>query len=133
MKPHEVQGYLNEGIFQNIHEIEEKKELCQKLNSHRCTPRCLMRVDYKNGKFDYCCRKTNNFCISPDNIRHCNVPLPVEQSQEALDILIDIGLAEPRTINEFRHEEAVKRNHPYFHLIKKYLQRFLHLIPTCLQ
>ena len=118
VKPHEVQGYINEGIFQNIHEIEEKKELCKKLNSHRCTPRCLMRVDHKNGKFDYRCRKTNNFRISPDNTRHCNVPLPVERSQEALDILIDIGLAEPRTINEFGHEETVKCNHSYFHPVK---------------
>ena len=123
VKPHEVQGYINEGIFQNIHEIEKKKQLCKKLNSHRCTPRCLMRVDHKNGKFDYRCRKTNNFRISPDNTRHCNVPLPVERSQEALDILIEIGLAEPRIINKCGHEEIVKCKHHYFHPVK-------HIPPT---
>ena len=53
--------------------------------------------------------------MSPDNTRHCHIPLGNNCSQECIDKLIEIGMADPITHNYRGVPSEFRCSHPFFH------------------
>ena len=82
-----------------------------------------MRVGHDGKPTDYRCRKTNNLRVSPDNTKHCQIPIPNHHSEEVIQILQDVGMAEVQEVNEYGCQTKFTCCHPYFHPVK-------HIPPT---
>ena len=110
----EVEELIEHGIFKKYEDRYETIENAQICLCHKCNQRCLVRI--KPGDTPECfkCKKLNNAKISPDHTKHCFIPLPMNLTIECQDILIDIGLMEPRIIHENGYEEPPVYNHPIF-------------------
>ena len=61
----------------------------------------LRRVGDGEGPENFKCCKPNNLKISPDNTRHCHIPLSTNHSLECIDKLVKIGLDDPILYNEY--------------------------------
>ena len=125
MRADEVQGLIDEGIFKNFGDWNDMKYRAEQILPHRCEPRCLMKVGVPHEPDSYKCRKLNNLKVSPDNTKHCFIPISTSESYttECIQKLIDIGLVYPRTINEHGFQSEFKSVHPFFHPVR-------HIPPT---
>ena len=111
----EVHKLVDEGILDEYNDIYTIQDLARAILAHRCNPRCLRRVGDKDGTENFKCRNPNNLKISPDNTKHCFVPMPNNHSSECVETLVKIGLAEPVTYNEKGYPSPFKSNNAFFH------------------
>ena len=82
----EVDRLVAEGILDRRTDIYEMQDLASSILSHHCNPRCLRRVSDRNGKATFLCRKPNNLKLSPDNTKHCYIPMRVKYSDECVSV-----------------------------------------------
>ena len=84
----------------------------EKFLPHICNERCQMRISSSGGKKDTRCRKINNNKISNDITKHTYMHLPSNWSDDCVDRLIKIGLAE--IIHQSEYDKDVKYNDDFF-------------------
>ena len=111
----EVQGLVDSGILNEYSDIYELQELANVIPSHKCGPFCLRRTGDGDGPENFKCRKPNNLKLSPDNTKHCFIPISVKPSPECIEKLVAIGMADPICYNEKGYPSEFKSNHPFFH------------------
>ena len=111
VRPEEDEELINEGVFRNYQEWLDMQGYGEKFLSHICNERCQMRVSSSGGPNDTRCRKINNNKISKDITRHTFIHLPKNWSDECVDRLVKIGLAE--IIQKSDYEKNVKYNHDF--------------------
>ena len=54
----------------------DMEEIANSVLPHFCNPRCLPRISDGNGADSFICCEPNNLKLSPDNTKHCFIPLP---------------------------------------------------------
>ena len=111
----EVQNLIDEGILNEFSDVYRVQELAEDILSHRCNPRCLRRIGDGDGPDNFKCRKPNNLRISPDNTKHCYIPIGCHYSPDLIKKLIEIGMADPMVLNERGVPSPFKCNHPFIH------------------
>ena len=111
----EVDRLVDEGIINEFSDVYELQDLATEILAHHCNARCLRRVGDGNGPDNFKCRKPNNLIISPDNTKHCHIPLGNNFSQECIEKLIEIGMAAPITYNDSGVPSEFICSHPFFH------------------
>ena len=103
---------IEEGIFKNWSDWAEMQGLAEKFLPHVCNERCQMRVSSSGGVLDTKCRKINNNRISKDITRHTFMDLPNKWSDDCVNRLIKLGLAE--IVSSTEYEREVIYNHDFF-------------------
>ena len=78
----EVQGLVDSGILNEYTDIYELQELANSILAHKCGSRCMVRTGAGVGPENFRCKKPNNLKISPDNTKHCSIPISVKPSPE---------------------------------------------------
>ena len=68
----EVQSLVDEEILGNDDDIYVVQEFSEEILSHKCTPRCLRRIDDGDGTENFEFRKPKTLNIIPDNTRNCH-------------------------------------------------------------
>ena len=111
----EVNELIKEGVFKSWEDIHELQDLGAKILSHKCDERCKRRVNDGDDPSSFRCRKLNNLRVSPDNTTNSYISIETKRSQDCIDRLIQIGLAEPQTKNEFGVYTKFRCYHKYFH------------------
>lgn len=113
VRTEEVESLINEGIFKSLEEYHKMIKYAMKFLPHRCHAGCLVRVG--PGPSDFICKKVNNRLKSSDPTKHMFKESSSNWSQECIDRLVKIGLAE-EVIDENSEEceKAVKFHHSYF-------------------
>ena len=111
----EVQKLIDEGILNKFSDVYEVQDLAEEILSHKCSPRCMTRRGVGDGPENFTCRKPNNLKLSPDNTRHCHVPLGTNYSPEFIQKIIEIGMADEIMCNERGVPTPFKSSHPFFH------------------
>ena len=111
----EVDTLVEEGILNDFSDIYELQDLAEEILAHHCNARCVRRVGDGDGPENFKCRKPNNLIISPDNTKHCHIPLGNNFSAECIDKLIDIGMADPITYSNNGVPSEFRSSHPFFH------------------
>ncbi len=111
----EVQDLVDRGILKDKSDVFELQDLSNEILDHKCTRRCLMRKGDGDGPENYKCRKPNNLKISPDNTKHCHIPISRQPSPDCVDKLVEIGMAEPIVYNENGYPSEFKSYHKFFH------------------
>lgn len=86
--PAEVEKLKKEGLVDNVYEVEEIEKLGKNILNHVCDQICQMRTGDGVSSNNFKCRKPNNFFLTEDNTIHYFKPLPVNFSQECMDILV---------------------------------------------
>ena len=111
----EVQNLIDEGILNEDSDVYGVQELAEEILRHKCNPRCLRRIGDGEGPENFVCRKPNNLKISPDNTKHCHIPISGLYSPDLIKKLIEIGMAEPIVFNERGEPSEFKSYHLFFH------------------
>ena len=78
----EVQELIDNGILNEYEDIYELQELAKSILAHKCGSRCFSRKGAGDSIDNFKCRKTNNLKVSPDNTKHCFIPISVKPSPE---------------------------------------------------
>ena len=94
VRPGEVEDLIREGVFQNYESWMEMQDHGEKFLPHICNKRCQMRVKSEGERDVTQCRKINNNKISKDITKHTYINLPQNWSDDCVDKLVKIGLAE---------------------------------------
>jgi hypothetical protein len=81
---------------------------------HHCTSACQAKIDV-NGEMKFRCRKLNNLEVSTDNTRHTFKRLPNKLSEECVQRLIQIGMAEDIEVEKSGYRKTFKSNLAVFH------------------
>ena len=76
IKSEDLQSFIDEGLLKSEHEVGEKLSLATEILSHKCGPRCQMRVGSGDGPENFKCRKPHSVFDTPDPTRDCFVPIP---------------------------------------------------------
>ena len=97
----EIQDFVDDGIFKEYSDVFDLQELARKILSHNCTRRCMDRIGDKEGPEKFRCRKPNELIISPDNTKHCYLPMTRQPSPDCVEKLIEIGLVDNIEFNEW--------------------------------
>ena len=103
----EIDSLIERGMIKGLSEYEEILELTKVLK-HTCKPRCLMRIKPGDGPECFKCKKIHAVRDHPDPTQHGYIQIPVKLSQESLDKLVRLGLAERVD------DDNVEYKHPYF-------------------
>ena len=112
----EVNLRIHEGYISSCEEADEVCALGSKILGHgECNHRCLRKVTHADGSVSLECRKLNNLKVSEDNTQHTYQDLPQKLTDDTVEILRRIGLAEKKVVNEFGYESKFKSCHSYFH------------------
>ena len=111
----EIEQLIKEGIFTSFDDIHELHKLASKILAHKCDARCQRRIGPGDGPENFRCRKINNLKISPDNTKNTYISIESKISQECMDRLIQIKLAEPIIKNKFGVPSTFKSHHGFFH------------------
>ena len=112
----EVDLRIQEGYISCREEADKICELgCRILSHGECTHRCLRKVSHTDGSVSLECRKLNNLKVSEDNTKHTYQELPQRLTDDTIEVLRRVGLAEEKVVNEFGHESKFKSCHSYFH------------------
>lgn len=119
----EVQELINEGVFSSWEDVNELNDLGRKILSHKCDERCKRRVNDGDDPDNFRCRKLNNLRISPNNTKNSYISIETKRSEDCIDRLIQIGLAEPITANIYGVKSKFRSYHSYFHPMR-------HIPPT---
>ncbi len=104
----EINDFIAEGLFRDERDWITCKGTAEKVLSHKCTNRCLMRIDH-TGDFekDYVCRKIHPVKHSKNCHEDEFQPLPYKFSDACLEILQGAGLWDPpspgRPLGTFKH------------------------------
>ena len=88
----EVQGLIDKSILNNVAEHEEMIDLASSILAHISSPRTVARVKPGNGPDSFVDRKPNNLLLSPDNTKHCYIPIGSNLTFECKELLQKIGL-----------------------------------------
>ena len=104
VRPSEVKALIKEGEFRNYEDWLEMQVYGEKFLPHICNERCQMRVSSSGGTNDTRCRKINNNKILKDITSHTYMDLPRNWSEDCVDRLIKIGLAEIISQSEYKRE-----------------------------
>ena len=94
VRPEEVKDLIREGVFKNYDSWMEMQSYGETFLPHICNERCMMRVKSEGGKDDFKCRKIDNNKISNDITKPTYIDLPRNWSDDCVDKLVQIGLAE---------------------------------------
>ena len=105
----------NEGLLDGENDVYNIKEFASSILAHKCTPLCKSRVGSKGHPEDFKCHKLNYTKISPDNTKHCHIPLPNNHSPDCIEKLVKIGLADPIELNDFGVASKFKSTCGLFH------------------
>ena len=102
-----IDSLIEKGIFKKESEIMNMQEIANKALPYFCNPRCLKRILDGDGTDSSICRKPNNLKLSPDNEKHCFIPLPTNFTMECKNRLFQIGLKENTLVNEYGFESSL--------------------------
>ena len=111
----EVEGLVESGILNEYSDVYELQELANSILSHKFGRRCVKLTGAGDGPENFQCRKPNNLKISPDNTKHCYIPIAVKPSPECINKLVGIGMADPICYNENGYPSEFKSSHLFFH------------------
>ena len=106
VKQEEVQDFIDDGILKEQNDALEVQQLARQILPHRCNKRYQRRVGAGEGKGNYVCWKLNNCLISPDPTQNVWLDLPKDRHPHVEKILIRIGMAQPRVVNEHTGSET---------------------------
>ena len=96
----EVDQFISEDLLDSWDDYRECRRLMKIILSHTCTQRCIVRTG--PGEHDFRCRANDNARLSPDITKHNLVDINVRHSEQALNLLQEIGLC---TITDDNYEE----------------------------
>ena len=97
IRPHEATQYLETKIFESSQDMQDFKDTMRRFLNHTHHRRCfVIRKDETTGTF--CLKKTckvpNNWLLTEASGDHFFKEFEVEHTQEAIRIMIDLGVAE---------------------------------------
>ena len=98
VRPEEAKSYLDRGIFTSLSSIEDFKATMQRFLDHKHNHRCFVlrkAADSGHKVLVKACKATHNWKITPASAEHTFRELPVQHSQEAIRVMIDLGVALP--------------------------------------
>ena len=93
--PSKIQEYIDQGLFRNEQDWHSVTATAAKVLPHRHNPTCLRRVDDKEGKESYRCRKIHSVSGKTNPMEDEWKPLKFKFSSACLDILNKCGLWGP--------------------------------------
>ena len=96
VRPSEATRYLETGIFSSHSSIEDFKATMQRFLDHKHNHRCfVVKKSPETGHklLVKTCKATHNWKITPASAEHTFRDLPVEHSQEAIRVMIELGVA----------------------------------------
>jgi len=98
IRPAERNKFIEEGVFPDDSAVLRFMEMVQTFLSHTHERRCFIHsFDKDTGLVGATlhCKANDNFRVNPSPSQHTFVPIPVEHSQEAIEVMQDIGVAKP--------------------------------------
>lgn len=101
VRPEEAKMYLEKNIFHCQQDIEDFKNTMQRFLNHTHHRRCfVLKKDDTSGNFylQKICKVPNNWLLTEASGDHFFKEYNVEHTQEAIQIMIDIGVAEKHSL-----------------------------------
>lgn len=111
VRPDEVQRFIDEGVFECVHDIHEVTDNGIAFLPHACTDRCLVKRE--DGTLR--CRVKDYANASTDNTQHQFVPMRNDYSLECLKILDEVGLLEELEYDDLGNVIHFQSKIDYFH------------------
>lgn len=94
VRPDDVEIMINEGLLKHKHETNEYTGLAAQILTHKCNPRCQMRIGDGDGPENFKCRKPHPVLDSPSPSSHSFVEIPVNFSSEFNEAMIRMGFCQ---------------------------------------
>ena len=110
IQPSEEGTYFEKGIFSNKDEMEDFRRTMQKFLDHKHHRRCfVLQKDPVTGNHELrkVCKVANNWVLTDESGLHTFVNTPVHHTQEAIRVMIKIGVAHD-TANTFTDDEVLE-------------------------
>lgn len=98
IRPDEAKSYIRRGVFKDNNDILDFKATMARFLKHEHRRRCFVlrkAKDSQNYELVRICKAPNNWKLSPAPADHCVVPMHVDHAKDAIQVLIDIGVAKP--------------------------------------
>ena len=117
--PSEFEDYTRQGLIKDHNDWTSVESLADKILSHTCTKRCLIRRNH-TGIFseDFSCKKQHPVFDSIDPLKDDFIPLPFDFSESCLDALQKTGLWIPPSPGfpkgQFKHHMLEPKRHMGF-------------------
>ena len=108
--PTEEGTYIERGIFNNKQEVEDFRSTMQRFLDHKHHRRCfVLQHDPVTGNHELrkVCKVANNWVLTNESGLHTFVDTPVNHTQEAIRVMINIGVAH-NTANTFTDDEVLE-------------------------
>ena len=110
IQPSEEQSYFEKGIFSNKQEMEDFRSTMQRFLDHKHHRRCfVLQKDPLTGNHELrkVCKVANNWVLTDESGLHTFVDMPVNHTQEAIRVMIKIGVAQD-TATTFTDDEVLE-------------------------
>ena len=114
VRSEEVEDMIEKGLMKNVAEREDVIDLASSILAHVSSPRTVARIKPGDGPDAFVDRKPNNLLLSPDNTKHCYIPIGSNLTIECKEILQSINLMDKITVNQFGFESTPIYNHDLF-------------------
>ena len=82
----EIEKYINDGLFKNEDDWFKMTALAQEVLSHKCTPRCMRKVELEDGTYVLRCRKIHSVLGKTKPMEDEYIPFNYDYSQACLNI-----------------------------------------------